>query len=177
MPRANAMDCKKSPLAVDPVSIRPLRRGDRDQIAQLLRSAQVFRREEIDCALELCALSLAKGNSDDEYAIFCAELPKGSVAGFLCYGKTPLTSSTYDLYWIVTHPSHQGRGIARGMLNYLEHLLSAKQATLLVAETSSLPSYEAARAFYRAKGFQEESRIRDFYAPGDDRLTYCKRLS
>ena len=158
------------------VTIRPIGRGDRAGIKRLLSRASEFTLVEIACALELVDNSLERGNSDEDYAVFCAESPERGIIGFVCYGKTPLTQATYDLYWIAIDPSHRRGGMGRRMLHYLENILNAKGAKLIVAETSSLSAYAQARSFYTGEGFLEESRIRDFYAPGDDLLIYCKRL-
>jgi ribosomal protein S18 acetylase RimI-like enzyme len=48
---------------------------------------------------------------------------------------------------------------------------------LLAVETSSKESYERTIAFYRRLGYEEVSRIRDFYDVGDDRLIFVKKLS
>lgn len=50
------------------------------------------------------------------------------------------------------------------------------QARTLIVDTSSLGGYEQARSFYRRRGFVEEARIRDFYGPGDDKVTFWKSL-
>jgi hypothetical protein len=47
---------------------------------------------------------------------------------------------------------------------------------LLCLETSSQGGYVRTRYFYEQAGYVEESCIRDFYKPGDDRLTYVKRF-
>jgi ribosomal protein S18 acetylase RimI-like enzyme len=158
------------------VSIRPIRRGDRAGIERLLSRASEFTPVEIGCALELVDGSIERGNNDEDYAVFCAESPENSIIGFVCYGKTPLTQATYNLYWIAIDPSNRRGGVGRNILRYLENILNAKGARLLVAETSSLSAYAQARSFYAKEGFLEEACIRDFYAPGDDLLIYCKRL-
>lgn len=157
------------------VTIRPLKRDDRSEIEKLLSRVKEFRKEDVACALELFDDALKNGNSDEDYAFFCAEKAKGEIVGFLCYGKTPLTKTAYDLYWIVTDPRYHRSGIGGHLLRHIERSLGKKETSLLVAETSSLPSYEKARSFYEKQGFHKESRIKDFYAPGDDRLIYCKR--
>ena len=54
--------------------------------------------------------------------------------------------------------------------------LKARAARLLIVDTSSLPAFDGARAFYPALGFREEARIRDFWTDGDDKVTFAKRL-
>lgn len=157
------------------VSIRPIKRGDRGGIEDLLNRSAEFTRDEVACALELVDCSLEHGNDDEDYAAHCAESQGRGIIGFVCYGKTPLTRGTYDLYWIVIDPARRRGGVGRRMLAYLENVLRAKGARLLVAETSSQAAYAQARSFYAKEGFRDESRIRDYYASGDDLVIYCKR--
>jgi ribosomal protein S18 acetylase RimI-like enzyme len=158
------------------MSVRPAAAPDRAAIARLLARAEEFRADEAACALELFDESFGGDGSDEDYHVLCAEAEEKGIIGFVCWGKIPLTRAACDLYWIVIDPAHRRSGVARRMLRHLEGVLREKAITLLVAETSSLSSYAQARAFYVKEGFTEESRIRDFYAPGDDRVIYCKRL-
>jgi len=166
----------KTAAAKSSVTVRPLRKEDRTAIEGLLKSAGIFRSGEIACALEIADESLSGGGSDEDYAVLCAEYARGDIIGFVCYGKTPLTRATWDIYWIVTDPSRRRGGVGRQMLRRVESILRERGAKIVVAETSSLPAYEHARAFYEREGFRQESRIGDFYAEGDDRIIYCKRF-
>ena len=157
------------------ITTRPIRASDRADIGRLLGQISEFREDEIACALELVDEALKSGNRGNDYAVLCAENEGDGVVGFICYGETPLTKAVYDLYWIVIDPRHQRCGIGGKLLNHLENIIRTKHGRILVAETSSLPSYGKARSFYAREGFRQESRIKDCYAPGDDRLTYCKR--
>lgn len=158
------------------LSVRPAVRRDRMEIGRLLAAAKEFRQDEAACALELFEESFKGGGNDEDYHFICAETEAGRIAGFACWGKTPLTRATADLYWIVTDPAQRRSGVGRRLLRRIEGALQEKAIVLLVAETSSLPTYAQARAFYAKEGFVEESHIRDFYAPGDDRVIYCKRI-
>jgi ribosomal protein S18 acetylase RimI-like enzyme len=46
----------------------------------------------------------------------------------------------------------------------------------VVAETSSRPSYDGTRIFYRRRGYREAARIPDYYRPGDDLVVFTKRI-
>ena len=45
-----------------------------------------------------------------------------------------------------------------------------------LVETSGLPEFERARAFYRKCGYEEEARIREFYNAGEDKIVFRKAL-
>jgi hypothetical protein len=47
---------------------------------------------------------------------------------------------------------------------------------MLLVETSRLPDFDHTRKFYIKCGYEEEARIRDFYATGDDKVVFHKVL-
>jgi ribosomal protein S18 acetylase RimI-like enzyme len=56
-------------------------------------------------------------------------------------------------------------------------MLVERGERLLLVETSGVESFEYVRAFYRKSGYQEEARIREFYAAGIDKIVFRKALS
>jgi ribosomal protein S18 acetylase RimI-like enzyme len=61
--------------------------------------------------------------------------------GYICYGPTPMTQGTFDLYWIVVDPNVQGRGIGSELLNFLEEVVREKEGRMILADTSTIPQY------------------------------------
>ena len=96
--------------------------------------------------------------------------------GYVCFGTTPSTDRTYDLYWIAVHPDAQRLGVGAALMSEVERLLWSRRARLVVIETSSREDYAPTRRFYAKRGYQETARLRDFYAPGDDRVVLTKRI-
>lgn len=172
------------------VRIGALSPRHRDRISEILRASELFRDEEIEVAIELfdSAIGAASGahdaNADEiitppvssDYTFLGAFTPEDELAGFACYGPTPETDSTYDLYWIAVDPRRQRTGSGTILLDEVERRLKGLDARLVVVETSSRSEYAAARGFYLRHGYVEAARSREFYAPADDRITFIKRL-
>ena len=163
-------------------TIRPLERRDRNQAATLLRSVGNFSAAEIDTALELIDEWLSTGEASD-YLTYVVdqddgpnESARGSIAGYVCYGLTPLTESTYDLYWIAVSPHAQGGGYGRALLAFAEADIARRGGRLLLIETASHEAYGATIRFYERAGYALVSRIPDYYRHGDDKLTFGKVL-
>jgi ribosomal protein S18 acetylase RimI-like enzyme len=138
----------------------------------------LFTREEASVALELIDGALAR--PDRDYNVLVAEgetrAPARPIDGYVCFGPTPMTAGTWDLYWIVTHPEARGRGVARALVERMEHELRQRGARIVRVETSHLDGYGAARAFYERMRYPVVARVADFYRPGDDLLIMMKRL-
>ena len=156
------------------ILLRGLWPGDRPAIARILGSSGAFQEHEIAIGLELVDESLDPGPSTD-YRWSLAERD-GEVVGFACFGPVPLTVGTFDLYWIAVGPEARGSGIASRLDEAVTSEVRGLGGRWLLAETSSTPPYAPAQAFYARRGYRLLGRIEDFYRPGDDRLTFGKRL-
>jgi ribosomal protein S18 acetylase RimI-like enzyme len=154
--------------------IRELRSDDRDGVIDLVRATKNFSEAEVEIAKELIDICIEKPEQTDYFSYVAEE--QGVIAGFLLLGPTPATTGTYDMYWIAVHPDYQGRGIAQTLDQYAMEFVRKHNGYLLIAETSSQPSYERTRAFYVKQQYEEVARIKDYYKPGDDLVVFGKRV-
>ncbi|WP_241759092.1 GNAT family N-acetyltransferase [Pyxidicoccus parkwayensis] len=118
-------------------------------------------------------IALTGGNKD--YSIIVAERD-GQMVGYVCYGPTPMTEDTYDLYWIASAPEVRGQGVGAALVSGMEGDLRRRRARLIRVETSATEAYGPTRGFYASMKYGEEARIRDFYKVGDDLIILTKRL-
>ncbi len=155
--------------------LRPLAESDRAAIEAMTRACELFRPAEVTVALEVVDAALGIGRSrDPDYETMGAEVD-GKLAGWACWGPTPCTVGTFDLYWIVVAPELQGRGVGSALVDLMEQRLRGR-ARLIVVETAGRSDYAATRAFYEARNYAVGARIPDYYAPGDDLVTYVKAV-
>ena len=139
----------------------------------------MFSQDEVDCALSLLDETFADPEQPDPYRfVVAADVEDAAlVLGYACFGTTPLTHGTCDLYWIAVDPALHGGGIGRVLFDEVARVLRADGKHQLVIETSSRADYEPTRAFYLRVGCVEEARVRDFYSRGDDKVFYVRRLA
>ena len=152
--------------------LRHLSAADRGRIEEITRAVGVFRDDEVPVALEVFDGAVA-GSPD--YLALGADLD-GHLAGWICWGPTPCTLGTYDLYWMAVDPARHGTGVGTALIDGMERRLQGV-ARLVVVETAGRPEYLPTRAFYQARGYRVAAVIPDFYAPGDDQVIYVKSLS
>ena len=170
----------------------PLQRGHRNRIREILDATAVFRRDEVDVALELFDEAFAFSArgvgtaatswitptvSEPDYEFVGAFTNAGELAGYACYGPTSGADRTFDLYWIAVHPDAQRLGGGSTLMAEVERRLTARGARMIVVETSGRTEYAPTRHFYERRGYTAAASVRDFYAPGDDRLVFTKRFS
>jgi ribosomal protein S18 acetylase RimI-like enzyme len=158
----------------DGLEIASLRHVHRGAVERLLSDTGFFRPAEIVIALEVIDSYLA--TPDRDYFALGAFTLGGELVGYVCYGPTPCTIGTYDLYWIAVAPAAQNGGVGTQLLQEVERRLARADARLVIIETSSQPSYERTRQFYLRRGYEVAARVQDFYADGDDRVIFAKRI-
>jgi len=152
--------------------LRSLNAADRGRIEEITRAAGLFREDEIPVALEV--FDGAAAGSPDYIALGAEQ--DGRLAGWICWGPTPCTLGTYDLYWMAVDPALQRGGIGTALLHGMERRLLGV-ARLIVVETAGRADYRGTRAFYQARGYAVAATIPDFYAAGDAQVIYVKSLS
>lgn len=147
---------------------------DKPGILQILKNTPEFEPDEVVIAEEVidCYLQDPTGSG---YHILMAEIGSSPV-GYICYGTVPLTRGTWDIYWVAVEPKEQAKGLGKTLLLSAETDIKNSEGKLVIIETSAKPEYEKTRRFYKARGYQLVCRIADFYAPGDDKIIFQKRI-
>lgn len=168
--------------------LRDLTSADAVRILEITRATGVFREEELVIADEVfhdCVEAPGpSGGTPPEarrgsehsrpYYALGAEL-EADLVGWVCWGQTPCTEGTWDLYWLAVDPQSYRRGVASVLVTEMERRL-AGVARLISVDTSGRPDYLPTREFYAARGYVAVARVPDFYAPGDDQIIFTKAL-
>jgi len=134
----------------------------------------MFSAAEVEIAVELVGEYLEKGTASG-YHFTVAEI-EGVVVGYACFGPTPCTVSSWDLYWIAVHPAKQRGGIGGLLVKEVEGQVLKTGGNRLYVDTSGRQAYEPTRAFYERMGYARAAVLPDFYAPGDAKVIYAKSL-
>lgn len=161
--------------------LRALTSADRTRIDEITAATGVFREEELRIAAEVFADAVkaageAGGAGENElpYYQLGAELD-GRLMGWICWGATPCTEGTWDLYWLAVDPVAQGHGVGSALVEEMESRLRGK-ARLIAVDTSGRPDYAPTRRFYESRGYMAAAVVTDFYAAGDDQVIFTKAL-
>ena len=155
---------------------RPLVKKDRARLLSMLIKTRSFTSAEIDVAMELIDIVL-KDLMQKDYTIHCIVNNQDQAIGYICYGPTPMTQGTFDLYWIAVDSEFQKQGVGSKLLVFLDEAVRTRGGRMILADTSTIPHYEKTQKFYLKNGFIEAARVLDYYHPGNDRITFCRILT
>ena len=149
--------------------------GEAEAIRSLARLEPLFTPDEAAVVEELLTDYLER--EDHNGYFFLSATHDGELIGFTCYGPTPMTQGTFDLYWIAVASAWKGKGVGRELMSAVDERVRALNGRLLVLDTSGRADYAGTRAFYERLGFHRTGTIPDFYAEGDDLVIYTRLLS
>lgn len=157
--------------------IRPATFSDETAVAELAVANNMFGVDEVDDLTAIFNGAVSGELQDHQW--WMSVRPDGTVIAAAYVAPEPFADRLWNLYFIAVTPAEHGGGTGTRLLERVEQQLQSAgedRARVLIVETSSTERYTGAREFYRARGFDEEARIRDFYGPGDDKVVFWKAL-
>ncbi len=148
--------------------------SDINRVREIVESTGFFYDHETEIAVELVSERLAQGESSGYFFVFAET--DGITVAYSCFGPIPMSLTSFDLYWIVTHNDFRGKGIGKKLLDETCREAGKMGCRIIIAETSGLPHYAPTRAFYENNKFIAEALLKDFYAMGDDKIFFTKKI-
>jgi ribosomal protein S18 acetylase RimI-like enzyme len=150
------------------------RASDRSAVRRLVAETGVFSETEVGWAVEVVDTALDRGPAADYHFLFADGA--GELEGFTCFGPIDGTANRFDLYWIAVSRTAQGTGLGRNLLAQSMAAARALNATHMFIDTSTRPDYAPAHALYEALGFLRMGTLVDFYADGDGKALFGRKL-
>lgn len=154
------------------IIIRKQSADDIESVMKIVQRTEFFRALELDIAKEVLEDA---ANGSCGYQSFVA-VCNDKLAGWVCFGQTPCTLGTFDIYWLAVDCSLQGKGIGSKLLSFAQIEITARQGRLIVIETSGSELYSPTQRFYLSNGYTLAATVKDFYATGDDKLIFTKQV-
>jgi ribosomal protein S18 acetylase RimI-like enzyme len=152
------------------MNIRPTQSADLPALKVVLDETGLF---PSDMLSDMIGGFLSKEESEDLWLT----VEVGQKAVGFCYAvPEKLTDGTWNMLAIAVLPSQQGSGLGGAITQKLEDMLRERGSRILIADTSGTEQFARTRKFYTKFGYSEEARIRDFWATGDDKVTFRKAL-
>jgi ribosomal protein S18 acetylase RimI-like enzyme len=143
-------------------------------VREVAEKTGVFTQREVEITRELMVDTVERPTWNN-YRFWIAE-SGGTIAGFACIAPIHTTPDRYEIYWIAVHPDFHGHGIAGRLVDLAVAHIQKLGGRKLYVETSTRDIYDAARRFYLAAGFTLEGTLPDYYADGDGKAIFARRI-
>jgi len=150
------------------------RPADRNAVSDLVKATGVFSEIEAGWTVEIVDTALERGKASGYHFLF-ADGASG-LDGFTCFGPIDGTDNRFDLYWIAVSPATQSKGLGRRLLTATLDAARAFGATHMFIDTSTRTEYVRAHALYETLGFKRMGTLADFYADGDSKALFGRKL-
>lgn len=151
------------------MKIRPTKPEDISALQTVVEQAEMF-------PPEMLPGMFAPSQDEGDPSLWLTCEHDGKAVGFCYTVPEKMADGAWNMLAIAVLSSLHGQGAGTLMTEALEAHLASEGQRLIVVDTSGLPEFEATHGFYRARGYREEARIADFWAPGDDKVIFTKAL-
>lgn len=150
-------------------NIKPTSANDIAGLQAVLDGTELFPSEMLP---DMLAPSLA-GETE---ALWLTYQINGEAVGFCYTVPEDFADGTWNMLALGVRPDLQGKRIGAALVAAAERHLKDKGQRILIVDTTGTDDFALTRKFYVQNGYEEEARIRDFWADGDDKVTFRKAL-
>ena len=168
------MDSTTARMGARPWPVRP---DERARLLEVAVATGLFQPEDAEGLLGAVLDDLAAGGLPAGHGVVAVDSAEGGAAGWAYYAPDPYAANVWNRWWIGVDPAAHGTGLGRVLLEHAEAAAAASGGRVLVIETSDHPPMARARAFYARAGYGERGRIPDFYAEGEAKVIFSRRVS
>lgn len=152
-----------------PIKIQDAQAADLAALREITRATDLFPESMLGQMI-----ARDPGERGDTLCLTCRTA--GAVVGFGYLEAEVMTEGTWNLRALAIHPDRQGSGFGSALLAGIEGRLRTLGHRLLIVETSGTKAFEDARRFYAKTGYTTEATLTGFWAEGDDKIIFAKRL-
>lgn len=152
------------------LSVRAAVLTDLSAVSSIVAEAGLF---PVDMLAPMIAPLFASEGGQDRWRVVERD---GTPVAFLYAEPERMSDGAWNMLAVAVSAAARRAGVARLLIGAFERELAEDGARVLVVETTTLPEFAPARALYPALGFQVAGEIRDFYADGEHKIIFAKRL-
>ena len=149
--------------------IAPLAQTDLAELQNVVSATGLF---PVEMLPEMTAAAFA----GEDPALWLVAHIEGAAVGFAYTVPEDFADGTWNMLALAVAPRLQGRGVGAALVAATENKLREDGQRILIVDTSGMDAFARTRVFYAQCGYDREARIRDFWAEGDDKVTFRKAL-
>jgi ribosomal protein S18 acetylase RimI-like enzyme len=154
--------------------IRPVCLEDLSSAASIAVAAGLFGEDDVQVPQQMISDLLAGKSAGHRCVV---DENEGEVVGLAYYAPAVATDGTWYLIMVAVRPDRQGQGRGSALMQHVETALKDDQQRILLVETSGDAACERTRQFYVKCCYEQEARVRDYYAAGEDMVLFRKAVA
>lgn len=154
--------------------IRPVTPADSPALVALSGSSGLFKPDELGAIQGMLDEYHANVASSGHQILTYDE--GGTLVGIAYFVPKEFTDRVWELLMIAVDAPRHRQGVGSQMLKAVEEAVRAANGRLLLIETSDKSSFERSRQFYRKHGYTEVAHVPDYFADGDGKASFIKRV-
>lgn len=154
--------------------IRSIEPEDTPALVALSGRTEMFRPDELG-AVQAMLDGYHSSRSDGHQILAWEE--QGKLLAIVYFAPREFADRVWELLMIGVDAVHQRRGIGSRVLAAVEDAARRADGRLLLIETSSKPEFERAKRFYSKHGYAQVAHVPDYFADGDGKISFTKRLT
>mmetsp|Transcript_14370 Transcript_14370/g.46888 ORF Transcript_14370/g.46888 Transcript_14370/m.46888 type:complete len:165 (-) Transcript_14370:1071-1565(-) len=148
--------------------IRKVVPSDTDGVMALVAGSGMFESGE---AAELEAMLDASLAGNGTFWLIAVEASQPCGAAYV--EPERMTDGTWNLQFLIVQEDRRGKGLGAALVAAVGEEVAWRNGRILLVETSG---HMDVASFYVKCGFAEVAQIPDFYAEGDTKVTFLKRI-
>ncbi len=157
--------------------IRPAELKDSEKLVRLADATGVFKAGEAASLLGGVLKDYYGGGLGEGHQVYVCTGGNAEPVGWVYFSPSYKADGVWDLWWIGVDPSFHSQGFGLKLVEFVESTIRGAGGRILIIETSSTSPFNNVRDFYRNRGYSNCGTIPDYYGPGDDKVTFVKRLT
>lgn len=155
--------------------IRPVNGNELSAVLSVARSCGLFDDDELTTLAKSFEESYADPHTT---ALWMARFDgNGSALAVVYCVEERMADRVWNVLFIGVDSAHKGRGIGSALLQHVELTLKRRSQRLLIVETGTGSEFENVHRFYTRNQYEKEGIVRDFYADGEHKTVFRKRIS
>jgi GNAT superfamily N-acetyltransferase len=154
--------------------IRPIVPADNAALVALSASSGLFRLDEHEAIQGALEEYHTSGASHGHQILLYED--RDVPVGMAWYAPRAFTDRVWELLMIAVDEPRQRQGIGSQLLLAVEVAVRRQHGRLMLIETSDKASFGRTRQFYSRHGYSEVARIPDYFADGDGKASFIKRI-
>ena len=144
-------------------------------VLDLIVAAELFSAKDAPFVGEMLGVYFGPARGEG-HACLVEAADDGTLRGVVYWEPWRGSDGGWNLLMLAVDLGSRRRGIAGALVGAVEQQLASAGERLLLVETSGTPAFAAARAFYEASGYDEDARVGELWAAGDDMVLFRKDL-